>query len=145
MRWAKIKLTTNSRITPALAKTWAAMAIRALAGYAAHTMRRTLAIIRAIQKPNRRAERMNLCERRLFNWKMVMLRAAPVTNKPSSTPLIGSSTDGVGLPPRPAVVGRYGGPCPHVSPGSDRLSLTIRGKRAHSLRRHPAALALTLL
>lgn len=37
---------------------------------------------------------------------MVMLRAAPATKKASNTALMGSSTEVVGRPPRPAVLGR---------------------------------------
>lgn len=60
MRWAKMRLTTKRRTTPAFVKTLAAMAMLELVGFEAHAMRRTFAVIRAMQKPKRRPERMNL-------------------------------------------------------------------------------------
>jgi hypothetical protein len=70
----------------------------------------TFAEIRAMEKPKKRPERMNLWPRRLLRWKIVMLSAAEEMKKARMTAEMGMSTERVGVRPRPAYLGGYGGP-----------------------------------
>lgn len=110
MRWVKMRLAKNKMTTPATVKMLAAMAMETFLWREAQTIRMTSAVVRAMQKPKTMPEMINLWPRRRLTCRMVMLVAAPATKKSRSTAQMGSSSFGVGMPPRAAVVGGYGGP-----------------------------------
>lgn len=56
--------------------------------------------------PKRSALNMNLCPRRLFNWKMVICHIALPMYMTSNTAVMGMSTPFVGMPPSAHVVGK---------------------------------------
>lgn len=104
-RCAKMRLTMKRIMTPAAAKILAAIVKLALSWRVDQTMRRTSAILRAMQKPARSTEGRNLCPRALFRRKMVILRTNPLRKKTIKTAQIGTSTFTVGVKPRRAVTG----------------------------------------
>lgn len=95
----------KSRTTPAVTKTLAAIAKLTFVGCVAQAMRKAMVATRDMQKPPIMPEMMNLWPR-LFRliWRMVKWQMAPVRKRKIKTALIGTSTETVGRPPRPAVV-----------------------------------------
>lgn len=77
-RCAKIRFTMNSSNTPACVKMLAAMAMFTLRGTVAQPMRRHSVVMRAMQKPKMRIEKMNLWSRLRLTWKMNMCVAAAI-------------------------------------------------------------------
>ena len=66
-------------------------------------MRMIQVTMRAMQKPNIMADMMNLWPLRLLSWKIVMWAIAPQMKRKRKTAVMGTSTEMVGTPPRPAV------------------------------------------
>jgi hypothetical protein len=85
--------------------TCAAMATDTFLGCEAHTRRMIHASIRAMQKPEVRADMINFRPRRRLSWKMVMWVAAPRMKSTKNTAVMGVSSLVVGWSPRPAFFG----------------------------------------
>jgi len=94
------------RRTPAATKICAAMAIDMFRRCVLQTRRIVQATIRAMQKPNSMPDMMNFWPRRWLTWRIVMCIAAPMIKRTRKMEVIGSSRVVVGVPPRPAAVGR---------------------------------------
>lgn len=122
MRCAKSRLMMIMMMTPALKKMLAAIARETLSVCVDHASRRTQAVMRAMQKPKRAPEALNLCPRRLFFWKMVICVAAAAMKRKRKTAVMGSSTLVLGTPPKPAVLDAYGPPR-----GRSCLNIRFRG------------------
>jgi hypothetical protein len=63
-----------------------------------------------MQKPNTAADGINLWPLARFRRKMVICATAPIRKRARKTAEIGTSTDTVGVPPKAAFDGGYGGP-----------------------------------
>lgn len=117
------------RRTPALVKIWAAIATRMFVGRVAQTMRMTIVVIRAMEKPKLNPDMRNLWPFLLLSCNIVMCPTAEPMKRRRKMADMGTSTRTVGTPPVKAPGGGYGGSDGGAGPDEDMLcSILALGK-----------------